>query len=86
MTTKKNIDTKKVPMVGKTTNIAEIVYNHPEVAEVMLGYGLHCVGCFASAFDTIDEGAKSHGMTDEEVDEMIEEINLVLSGEASLDD
>ncbi|MDQ5981499.1 MAG: hypothetical protein QG570_248 [Patescibacteria group bacterium] len=84
--TVKKEDPKDVLTVGKTTNIAEIVYKHPEVAEVMLGYGLHCVGCFASAFDTIDEGAKSHGMTDEEVDEMIEEINLVLSGEASVDD
>lgn len=72
--------------VTKETNIAEIVFTHPEVAEVMLGYGLHCVGCFASQFDTIEEGSKIHGMTEDEVDEMIEEINLVLSGEASLDD
>ncbi len=74
--TVKKEDPKDVLTVGKTTNIAEIVYKHPEVAEVMLGYGLHCVGCFASAFDTIDEGAKSHGMTDEEVDEMIREADI----------
>lgn len=76
----------EVKKITKETNIAEIVFTNPEVAEVMLGYGLHCVGCFASQFDTIEDGAKIHGMTEDEVDEMIEEINLVLSGEASLDD
>ncbi len=72
--------------VDRKTNIAELVSKYPEAAEVMLGYGLHCVGCFASQFDNIEEGAKIHDMDEEEIDEMIEEINMVIRGEASLDD
>lgn len=72
--------------VDKKTNIAELVSKYPEAAEVMLGYGLHCVGCFASQFDNIEEGAKIHSMDEDEIEEMIEEINMVIRGEISLDD
>ena len=75
-----------VMVVDRKTNIAELVSKFPEVAEVMLGYGLHCVGCFASQFDNIEEGARIHQMDEEEIDELIEEINMVIRGEASLDD
>lgn len=72
--------------VDRKTNIAELVSKYPEAAEVMLGYGLHCVGCFASQFDNIEEGAKIHDMDEKEIDEMIEEINMLIRGEVSLDD
>jgi len=78
--------TKKVPVVDRDTNIAEIVFDYPKVAEVMLAYGLHCVGCFASHFDNIGQGSMIHGMANDEVDEMINEINLVLQGKEYSDD
>ncbi|PJA40292.1 disulfide oxidoreductase [candidate division WWE3 bacterium CG_4_9_14_3_um_filter_34_6] len=68
----------KIKKITKESNIAEIVNEHPEVVEVLTAFGLHCVGCFASAFDTIGEGAQIHGMIDEEIDEMIKEANKVL--------
>ncbi len=77
--------TKKLK-VNKDTNIAEVISEFPKVAEVMLGYGLHCVGCFANQFDTIEAGASIHGMDEDEIQEMIEEINMVISGKANLDD
>jgi hypothetical protein len=42
-------------------------------------YGLSCVGCFASSFDTIEQGAKIHQLDDEELNEMIERINEVVN-------
>lgn len=72
--------------ISKETNIAELVNNHPAAVEVMTAFGLHCVGCFASAFDTIGEGAEIHGMIDEEIDEMLEEVNRVLNDKELLDD
>lgn len=77
---------KKFEKVDKNTNIAEIVNKYPKVAEVMLAYGLHCVGCFANQFDTIEAGASLHGMDEDEIEEMIEEINMVISGKADLED
>ncbi len=63
------------PKVQKQHNLAEVVFKYPEAAEVLIDYGLHCVGCGASSFDTIEIGAKLHGMSDEEIDEMVERIN-----------
>jgi len=64
-----------MPKIKRDQNLGEIAAKHPEAAKVMLEYGLHCVGCFANQFDSVEVGAKLHGMSDEEVDEMLEEIN-----------
>lgn len=64
--------------ITKEMNLGEIVFKYPEAAEVLTDYGLSCVGCFASSFDTIEQGAKIHQLSDEELDEMIERINEVI--------
>ncbi len=58
-------------------NLAEVIFKYPDAAEVFTDYGMHCVGCFASSFDTIEAGAKVHGFTDKEIDEMVERVNEV---------
>lgn len=68
----------KEPKVNKDTNLADALFKYPQIAEVLTDYGLHCVGCFANSFDTIEMGAKIHGMTEEEVDEMLERVNEVI--------
>ncbi|OGC51842.1 hypothetical protein A2982_03895 [candidate division WWE3 bacterium RIFCSPLOWO2_01_FULL_39_13] len=74
---------KKQTKVTEKSNIAELVSNHPEAAEVMMAFGLHCIGCFASQFDTVEQGAKVHGMPKEEIKEMIGEINRVINNPES---
>lgn len=66
--------------ITKETNIAELTQAHPEAALVMLDYGLHCVGCAINAFDTIQMGAQIHGMSDEEIEEMIVKIKDAIGG------
>ena len=66
------------PKVTRESNIADIVFKYPEAAEVMASFGLNCVGCFASAFDTIGQGAQIHEMDEDEVEELINEINKVI--------
>ena len=41
----------------------------------MLKHGLHCIGCGVSAWETIEQGALSHGMSKKEIDKMIDGIN-----------
>lgn len=74
----KQLDQTQV-LVRKDMNLGEVVFKYPQVAEVLIDYGLHCVGCFANAFDTIEMGAKLHGMTDEEIDEMVARVNEVIA-------
>lgn len=69
---------KQIDKITKEQNIAELVARYPDVAEVLLDYGLHCVGCFANAFDTLETGAKIHGFSDEEVDEIVTRINELI--------
>ncbi len=61
--------------VTRDTNLGELVKSYPQAAAILLEYGLHCVGCFANTYDTVEMGARVHGMTDEEVDEMIGRVN-----------
>lgn len=64
--------------VNKDHNLGELVFAYPKTAEVLLDYGLHCVGCGAMHFDTIEAGAKLHGFTDAEVEELVVRINEVI--------
>lgn len=70
-------DTNDKPLITKDMNLAEVVFKFPDVIEIFTDYGLHCVGCFASGFDTIEMGAKIHQLSDEEVDEMVSRANEV---------
>ena len=64
--------------ITKDHNVGELVFAYPKTAEVLLDYGLHCVGCGAMHFDTIEAGAKLHGLTDDEVEELVVRINEVI--------
>lgn len=64
--------TQNKAKIKKEMNLADVVFKYPEVAELLMDYGLHCATCIASGFDTIEMGSKVHGMTDEEIDEMVE--------------
>ena len=64
-------------LITKDMNLADVLFKYPETAEVFTDYGLHCVGCFAASFDTIEMGAKIHQLTDDEIKEMIERVNEV---------
>lgn len=72
---------QNIVKITKDANLGEVVFKYPEVVEVLTDYGLHCVGCFASSFDTIEMGAKVHGMSDEEISEMLERVNEVIEFE-----
>lgn len=68
----------KYKYVNLKDNIADILVKYPYVAESFLAFGLHCVGCFANSFDTLEGGSVIHGMTEEEIDEMLSEVNYVI--------
>lgn len=67
---------EKIPeYVTKEANLGEITGLYPISADVLLEYGLHCVGCIAAGYDTVELGAKMHGMSDEDIEEMIGRVN-----------
>jgi len=74
----KNTKTQNEIKITKDMNLADVVFKFPQAAEVLLDYGLHCIGCAANSFDTIEMGAKVHGMSDSEIAEMVARLNEVI--------
>lgn len=62
--------------ITKEMFIAEVVAKYPEAIEVFYKYELHCIGCFASEFDTVESGAKVHGIN---VEHLLHDVNKHIS-------
>ncbi len=62
-------------LIKKDMPLGEVVQKHPETAEILFKNGLHCVGCHVSAYETIEQGARAHGMDDTKIDTMLEDMN-----------
>ncbi len=76
------VDAPNQPKVTKESNLADVIFKYPQAAEILTDYGLHCVGCFASTFDSIKDASVIHSMSEEEIDEMVERVNeLIETGE-----
>lgn len=73
----------KVYVITKYDLLGTLMQECPRAAELLAEYGLHCVSCFASEYDTLEMGAQVHGMRDEEMNEMIAEINEQLEKETN---
>ena len=61
--------------ITKDMTMGEIIEKFPFASEVMLSYGLHCVGCHVNPYESLENGALGHGMSDEEVNSMLQELN-----------
>lgn len=74
---------KKQNKITKDMTFGEVFSTFPskmqELAEVMMDYGLHCVGCPARAFDTIENGAKLHGLSGKKIENLISDLNKKLA-------
>lgn len=64
--------------ITKGMTLEEIIKEYPETVDVMLKRGLHCVGCHVAAWETLEQGAKAHGMSDKNIESMLKEMNGVV--------
>lgn len=58
--------------ITKDIGITELVQKHPESIPIMVEAGLHCIGCMAAQFETLEQGCAAHGI---DTDELIKKIN-----------
>jgi len=61
--------------ISKTILISEIVEKYPDTIPILIENGMHCIGCQASMFETLEEGFQGHGMTEDEINKVMDEIN-----------
>jgi len=63
--------------IKKTTKLSDLA-GDVNAVEILSDFGLHCVSCFGSQFENLEQGCKGHGMSDEEINELIEKLNKVV--------
>ena len=59
-------------MINKDMLIGEILETNPELAPILMEAGMHCLGCPASAGESLEEACLVHGI---DVDELVEKLN-----------
>jgi len=64
--------------ITKDMTIEDTIRTYPDTADVFFRYGFHCLGCHGASFETIEMGAVSHGMSEEQVNELVKELNEVI--------
>lgn len=63
------------PKITKDTMLGEVASKYPGAVMVLFKHGLHCIGCHVSAYETVEQGALAHGLSDEEIIGMLDEMN-----------
>lgn len=74
--------------VSKEMTIEEIFSRFPhksqKLGQEMTNSGLHCVGCGAAVWETLEAGMLSHGFSLEDVDDMVDRLNAILTQNTDL--
>jgi hybrid cluster-associated redox disulfide protein len=61
--------------ITKDMSMHEVLMSNPDAAEVLFKSGMGCVGCPAAQMETLEQGCLAHGMTEKQVDEIIDILN-----------
>lgn len=64
------MEEKKI--ITENTLIMEAVEANPNAPEILLGYGMHCLGCAIAHGETIGEAAQVHGI---DVNDLLRDLN-----------
>ena len=64
--------------VTKSTMIGELLRIDEGIAPILLGIGMHCLGCPSSQMETIEQAAADHGV---DPDGLVEDINNYLAAQ-----
>lgn len=62
-------------LITPTWLISEIAKQFPQTEEVFAEYNLHCFQCAIGLVETLEEGCKGHGLTDEDIDLLVTDLN-----------
>ena len=54
-------------MITKDMILGDILSAKPEAAEILMGCGMHCLGCPSSQMESLEDACMVHGLSVEEV-------------------
>ncbi|MBQ7277708.1 MAG: DUF1858 domain-containing protein [Clostridia bacterium] len=61
--------------VTKEMNIREMVMMDEGIADILVGAGMHCLGCMMSHFENLEQACAVHGI---DADALVDQINEYL--------
>lgn len=62
--------------ISKDMLIGELIQLDERIAPVLMGVGMHCLGCPSSQAESLEEACMVHGIN---VDELVQNINAFLA-------
>lgn len=57
---------------------ARFPHKSQKLAQEVTNTGLHCVGCQAATWETLEAGMLGHGFAEEEIDALVDRLNAIL--------
>ncbi|MEG0772060.1 DUF1858 domain-containing protein [Clostridium sp.] len=60
--------------IERTTLIKDIVKVGPKAIEILMSFGMGCIGCPASQSESIEEAAAVHGI---EIEKLLQSLNSI---------
>ena len=74
------------PVISKKitndTTIGDVLMQNPKhaalLSEIMTGFGIHCVGCGAATYETLEQGVLGHGFSEEQLTKLVKDLNRVV--------
>ena len=63
--------------ITKTMTIEKVINLDENVIPILLGFGLHCLGCPMSRAESLEEACMVHGV---DVDEVVSKLNEYFAG------
>jgi len=62
--------------ITKKTKLNKILEAKGEkAAEILMNSGMGCFGCPMAQMESLEDGCKGHGMSDEKINEIVEDLN-----------
>lgn len=59
-------------MITKDTLIADIIKIKPNAAQILMNFGMGCVGCPSAQMERLEQACEIHGI---ELEEILEKLN-----------
>ena len=60
--------------ITRTMTFGELLAEYPSAAQVLAERGLHCIGCHIAVSESVEDGARAHGLSEADIDSMVDAI------------
>jgi hybrid cluster-associated redox disulfide protein len=67
-------------MITKDTRIIDVLQQNPQTAEIFEKLGMGCIGCMGITMETIENGAKMHQIS---LEELLKSLNASIKDKSS---